>query len=58
MQTAHIKEQDIDTLDLNGGLTTTRMFHPEVGERAEMLAGNANEVATRLIEIMQEHDVL
>ena len=58
MQTAHIEEQDIGELDLNGSLDVTRMFQPEVGERAEMLAGDADEVATRLIEIMQEHDVL
>jgi electron transfer flavoprotein beta subunit len=58
MQTAHIEEQDIGELDLTGSLTVSRMFQPEVGERAEMLAGDADEVATRLIEIMQEHDVL
>ena len=58
MQTAHIEEQDIGELDVSGNLDVTRMFQPEVGERAEMLAGDADEVATRLIEIMQEHDVL
>jgi electron transfer flavoprotein beta subunit len=58
MQTAHIEEQDIGELALSGSLTVSRMFQPEVGERAEMLAGDADEVATRLIEIMQEHDVL
>ena len=58
MQTAHIEEQDIGELDISGSLEVARMFQPEVGERAEMLEGNADEVATRLIEIMQEHDVL
>jgi len=58
MQTASIEEQDIGELDQSGSLEVTRMFQPEVGERAEMLAGDADEVATRLIEIMQEHDVL
>jgi electron transfer flavoprotein beta subunit len=58
MQTAHIEEQDIGELEISGGVTVSRMFQPEVGERAEMLAGDAGEVATRLIEIMQEHDVL
>ena len=58
MQTAHIEEQDIGALDVSGSLAVSRMFQPEVGERAEMLAGDADEVATRLIEIMQEHDVL
>lgn len=58
MQTAHIEEQDIGELDVSGSLTISRMFQPEVGERAEMLVGDTSEVATRLIEIMQEHDVL
>jgi electron transfer flavoprotein beta subunit len=58
MQTAQIEELDIGELDMSGSLDVTRMFQPEVGERAEMLAGDAGEVATRLIEIMQEHDVL
>jgi electron transfer flavoprotein beta subunit len=58
MQTAPIEEQDIGELDVSGSLAVSRMFQPEVGERAEMLEGDAGEVATRLIEIMQERDVL
>jgi len=58
MQTASIEEHDIGALDITGSATLSRMFQPEAGERAEMLAGDAGEVATRLIEIMQEHDVL
>ena len=58
MQTAKIESHDIGVLDLSGSATIRRMFQPEVSERAEMLAGDAGEVATRLIEIMQEHDVL
>jgi electron transfer flavoprotein beta subunit len=58
MQTTTIEEQDIGELDVSGSLAVSRMFLPEIGERAEMLGGDADEVATRLIEIMQEHDVL
>jgi electron transfer flavoprotein beta subunit len=58
MQTASIEEQDIGELDVSGGLSVSRMFQPEVGERAEILAGDADEISSRLIEIMQEHDVL
>jgi len=58
MQTASIEEQDIGELDVSGSISVSRMFQPEIGERAEMLAGDADEVAIRLIEIMQEHDVL
>ena len=58
MQVASIEEQDIGELDISSDVLVSRMFQPEVGERAEMLAGDADEVATRLIEIMQEHDVI
>jgi electron transfer flavoprotein beta subunit len=58
MQTAKIEAHEIGELDTSGGATVSRMFQPEVGERAEMLAGDAGEVATRLVEIMQEHGVL
>ena len=58
MQTTEIEEFAIDELDLSGSREITRMFQPEVGERAEILAGNADKIASRLIEIMQEHDVL
>jgi electron transfer flavoprotein beta subunit len=58
MQIARIEERNIDELDLSGCATINRMFQPEVGERAEMLTGDAGEVATRLVEIMQEHGVL
>jgi electron transfer flavoprotein beta subunit len=58
MQTVSIEEQDIGKIDLSGSATISRMFQPEVGERAEMLTGDAGEVATRLVKIMQEHGVL
>jgi hypothetical protein len=58
MQTAKIEAHEIGELDTSGGATVSRMFQPEVGERAEMLAGDAGDVATRLVEIMQEHGVL
>lgn len=58
MQTAHIEEQDVGELDLSGSMTVSRMFQPEVGERAEMLAGNADDVSARLVKIMREHGVI
>ena len=58
MQATRIEEQDIGELDFSGGLDVTRMFQPEVGERAEMIEGQPEEIAVRLIEIMQEHGVL
>jgi electron transfer flavoprotein beta subunit len=58
MQTAHIEEQDVGELDLSGSMIVSRMFQPEVGERAEMLAGDAEDVSARLVEIMREHGVI
>ena len=58
MQTASIEELDIGELDLSGSVTVSRMFQPIVGERAEMIEGQAEEIAIRLVEIMQEHGVL
>ena len=58
MQTTSIEERDIGELDLSGGVTVSRMFQPEVGERAEMIEGKPEEIALRLVEILQEHDVL
>jgi electron transfer flavoprotein beta subunit len=57
MRTARIEEQDIGEPDRSGSATVSRMFQPAAGERAEMLAGDAGEVATRLVEIMREHGV-
>jgi hypothetical protein len=34
------------------------MFQPESGERAEMITGNAGEVAEKLVEIFMELGVL
>jgi len=58
MQATSIEEQDIGELDLSGGVIVSRMFQPEVGERAEMIEGQPEAIALRLVEILQDHDVL
>ncbi len=58
MQTTSIVEHGIGELDNRGGIPVSRMFQPEVGERAEMIEGQPEEIALKLVEIMQEHDVL
>jgi electron transfer flavoprotein beta subunit len=58
MLATSIEEQDIGELDISGSVTVDRMFQPEVGERAEMIEGQPEEIALRLVEIMQEHGVL
>jgi electron transfer flavoprotein beta subunit len=54
MKTASIEEQEIADLDPSGGPEISRMFQPEVGERAIMITGDEDEIAARLVEIFKE----
>lgn len=58
MKTITLDEQTSPTLDRSGGPTVSRMFQPESGERAEMISGDTNEIADRLVEILREADAL
>ena len=58
MKTATIEEKAVDALDAGGGPTVSRMFRPETGERATMIAGDVEEIAARLVGIFKELGVL
>ena len=58
MKSAEIEERSIDALDSSGGPEVERLFQPEVGERATMLEGDEDEIATQIIEILQEKGLL
>ncbi len=58
MKTITLDEQTSSDLDRAGGPTVSRMFQPESGERAEMISGDSDEIADRLVEILRESDVL
>jgi electron transfer flavoprotein beta subunit len=58
MQTASIEEQEVSALDSSGGLDVTRMYLPEAAERAEMIEGDEEEIAARLVEIFKEIGVI
>ncbi len=58
MKTATIEERTVDELDLSGGVTVSRMFQPEISERATMIEGDEEQVSARLIEIFREAGVL
>jgi electron transfer flavoprotein beta subunit len=58
MKTVSIDEQTSPAFDRSGGPTVSRMFQPESGERAEMISGDSDEIADRLVEILRESDVL
>jgi electron transfer flavoprotein beta subunit len=58
MGAAKIEERTITSLDLSGGTDVSRMFQPEVAERAIMLEGSADEVAEKLVGIFKEQGTL
>jgi len=58
MKTATIEEQDAAELDTSGGPVVSRLFQPEVGERATMIEGDEAEIAAKLIELLKEAGVL
>lgn len=58
MKTVALDEQTSPALDRGGGPTVSRMFQPESGERAEMISGDSDEIADRLVEILREADAL
>ena len=54
MGTAKIEERTVSSLDLSGGTEISRMFQPEVTERAAMLEGGVDQVADKLVSIFKE----
>jgi electron transfer flavoprotein beta subunit len=58
MKTATIEEQDVQELLPDGGPTVSRMFQPEAAERATMIEGSEDEIASRIVEILKEQGVL
>lgn len=54
MGTAKIEERAVASLDIRGGTEISRMFQPEVAERATMLEGGADQVADHLISIFKD----
>lgn len=54
MKTTTIEEQDAVDMDQSGGLEVSRMFLPEAAERAEMIEGDEDEIAAKLVELFKE----
>ena len=57
-QGAGLEEADAPAADADGGVTVRRMYAPESSSHAEMLAGDADEVAARIVEIIRERGAL
>ena len=58
MKTATIEEQPTSTLDASGGPTVSKMFQPQVGERAEMIEGDIDQIAVKLVELFGDLGVI
>lgn len=58
MKTATIDEQEAPAMDASGGPTVSKMFQPEVGERAEMIEGDIDQIAVKLVEIFGDLGVI
>jgi electron transfer flavoprotein beta subunit len=54
MKTGTIDEQSAGDLDPSGGPNIARMLQPEAGKRAEMIEGEIDEIAERIIELLAE----
>jgi electron transfer flavoprotein beta subunit len=57
MKTSKIAEE-AGEVDLAGGLSVGRMFQPEAATRAEMIEGDADEVAEKLIKLFDQQGLL
>lgn len=58
MKTAEIEEVDISEPDPSGGITAKRMYLPETVGKAEMIEGDEEEIAAKLVELFKEVGVL
>ncbi|UCF60037.1 MAG: hypothetical protein JSV37_09725 [Anaerolineaceae bacterium] len=58
MKTATIDEQTLTELDPSGGPTVSQMFQPQVGERAEMIEGDIDQIAAKLVELFGDLGVV
>ncbi|NIM92692.1 MAG: electron transfer flavoprotein subunit beta [Anaerolineales bacterium] len=54
MKTATIDELAAPALDDSGGPKVSKMAQPQVGERAEMIEGDIDEVASKLVQIFED----
>ena len=58
MKSFDLEEKPVVDVDTSGGPLVTRMYQPVSGERAELIQGNAEEVAARFVGIFSELGVL
>jgi electron transfer flavoprotein beta subunit len=57
-KSATIEEQEAGAIDTGGGVPVARMFLPEVGERATMIEGDEQEIASEFVKILKDKALL
>ena len=57
MKTAKIEEQEVEAAAAASPVAIERLYHPAAGERAEILAGSAEDVAAKIVNILKEKGV-
>ncbi|MDQ7052511.1 MAG: hypothetical protein Q9P14_06325 [candidate division KSB1 bacterium] len=57
MRQAEIEEVEANDTEANIGSSIRRMFKPEKGAGAEMLEGSPEEIAEKIIKILQEKGI-
>jgi electron transfer flavoprotein beta subunit len=58
MKTATIDDQPTPALFDSGGPIVSQMFKPQVGERAEMIEGDTDQIASKLVELFGDLGVI
>ena len=58
MKSSSIDEEDSGDLDQSGSLAINKMYEAETGEQATMLEGDVDEIADRIVEILDEQGLL
>jgi electron transfer flavoprotein beta subunit len=54
MKTVTLDEQAAAEVDGDSGVTVARMYQPEGGEQAEMIEGDIDQIADRLVELLRD----
>ncbi len=58
MKTVQLEERQIPDPFIEEPIAVARLFQPEIGERAEIISGDVDEIAARLVDIFTDLDLL
>jgi electron transfer flavoprotein beta subunit len=58
MKTADIEEKVVARADRSDAIAISRLFQPQIGDRAQMITGEVDEIARHLLRIMADRGIL